>query len=299
MIWTTPWPCYLAAPSGCALAVRAGQFELARERVAIVRAMAEKLGQPLFLWMASYSDASLALLHGDTEEAEQLATAALEVGTASGQPDAFAFYGTQLMTTRDEQGRMGELVSLIADAVEQNPSIPTYRAVLAAAHLDAGNEEAARELVDEGAADSFSLPDDTAWFDGMVNYARVVIELRLRAHCEPLIKLLAPFRDQVPHNGLIPRPPVATYLGGLATVVDRFEEAESYFEQAAELNTRGEMKFAEAYTNMLWGRMLRIASGPGDADRARELLEQARESAAARGYAMVERQANAELSKLS
>ena len=91
------------------------------------------------------------------------------------------------------------------------------------------NEAAARELVDEAAADSFSLPEDNAWFDGIVYYASVVIELQLRAHGERLIKLLAPFRDQVPHDGLIPQPPVATYLGGLTTVVGRFEEAESYF----------------------------------------------------------------------
>ena len=92
---------------------------------------------------------------------------------------------------------------------------------------------------------------------------------------------------------------MATYLGGLATVAGRYEEAESYFEQAAELNTRGEMRFAEAETNMLWGRMLGARNGPGDTDRARILLEQARESAVARGYAMVEWRASAELSKLS
>ncbi len=47
----------VALLSGCtsvaALAVRAGQFELARERLAMLRAMAEKLGQPVFLWLAS------------------------------------------------------------------------------------------------------------------------------------------------------------------------------------------------------------------------------------------------------
>jgi Tfp pilus assembly protein PilF len=91
---------------------------------------------------------------------------------------------------------------------------------------------------------------------------------------------------------------VATYLGGLATVVDRFEEAESYFEQAAELNTRGEMKYAEAYTNKLWVGCSVRAKGRGTPS-ARQLLEQARETGAARGYAIVERQANAELSKLS
>jgi class 3 adenylate cyclase/tetratricopeptide (TPR) repeat protein len=283
----------------CSLAVRAGQFELARERLAVGRAMAERLGQPLLLWVASFADASLALLHGDTEEAEQLATVALEVGTAGGEPDAFAFYGVQLMQSRHEQGRLGELVSLVADTADQNPSIPTFRAVLAAAHLEAGDEAAARALVDEAAADSFSFPEDSGWFDGILSCAKVVIELQLGVHGERLIELLVPFRDQVPHNGVIPQPPVAMYLGGLATVAGRYEEAESYFGQAAELNTRGEMKFAAAYTHTLWGRMLRTRNGPGDADRARELLEQARESAAVHGYAMVERRANTELSKLS
>jgi tetratricopeptide (TPR) repeat protein len=192
-----------------------------------------------------------------------------------------------------------ELVSLIADTADQNPSIPTFRAVLAAAHLDAGNEATARALVVEAAADSFSLPEDNGWFDGIICYARIVIGLQLRVHGKRLIELLAPFRDQVPHNGLTPQPPVATYLGGLATVVGRYDEAESYFEQAAELNARGEMRFAEAETNLYWGRMLRARNGPDDTDRARTLLEQARESAAARGYAMVERRASAELSKLS
>ncbi len=81
---------------GYGLAVLAGQFELARDRLAILQAMAEKLRQPSVLWVASYSGASFALLHGDTEEAEHLATAAFEAGTASGQPDALAFYGIQI-----------------------------------------------------------------------------------------------------------------------------------------------------------------------------------------------------------
>jgi class 3 adenylate cyclase/tetratricopeptide (TPR) repeat protein len=294
-----PVALYRAGSVGFHPAVRAGQFELARERLAIVRATAERLGQPSFLWVASFYDASLALLHGDTEEAEKLATAALEVGTAGGEPDAFAIYGVQLMQTRYEQGRLGELVSLITDTAEQNPSMPAFKATLAAAHLDADDEAAARQLVDEAAADSFSLPEDNAWFDGIINYARIVIELQLRVHGERLIELPVRFRDQVPHNGAIPQPPVATYLGGLATVVGRYEEAESYFEQAAELNARGEMRFAEAETKLYWGRMHRARNGPGDNDQARILLEQARESAAARGYAMVERRASAELPKLS
>jgi hypothetical protein len=87
-------------------------------------------------------------------------------------------------------------------------------------------------------------------------------------------------------------------LGGLAALLGRYVDAEEYFAEAAELNTRGGMRFAEAHTNLLWGRMLRTRGGPDDADRARGLLTQARDSAASHGYGSVERLAEAELSKL-
>jgi len=59
------------------------------------------------------------------------------------------------------------------------------------------------------------------------------------------------------------------------------------------------MTFAEAHTNLLWGRMLLTRGRAGDAARARGLLERARSSAATRGYALVERRAAAELAKLT
>ena len=294
-----PLTLLLASSVGLQLAVRAGQFELAKERLAILRTMAEKLGQPLYLWVAGYTDASLALLHGDTEEAEAARHRGARGGHGRRTARRFCLYGVQLMQTRYEQGRMGELVSLIADAADQNPSIPAFRG-----SLGGGTPRCWRTKRRPGnwwtrlRHDSFSLPEDSAWFDGIVYYARVVIELQLRAHAERLIELLVPFRDQVPHNGLIPQPPVATYLGGLATVVGRYEEAESYFEQAS----RAQYPWRDAVRR---GRNEHVVgSNAPCSQRARRrrplrsLLEQARESAAARGYAMVERRAKAELSKL-
>jgi DNA-binding SARP family transcriptional activator/tetratricopeptide (TPR) repeat protein len=288
-----------AASLGYALAARAGQFVLAEERLAVTRTMAKKLGEPSLLWMATYNDAADALLHGDPDEAEQLATAAFEMGTASGQPDVFFYLGAQITRACEEQGRLGELVSLAADAANENPSIPTYKAGLAAALLESGDESGARQLAEQAATESFSLPEDVAWLEGLINYATVVIELHLPDEAKRLIELLAPFRNQVPHNTLVPHSPVATFLGGLASVLGRFEESEAYFEEATELSQRGQMKFAEAHTNMLWGRMLNTRNAPGDADRARSLLEHARDRAATHGYGMVERRATAQLSTLA
>jgi class 3 adenylate cyclase/tetratricopeptide (TPR) repeat protein len=279
--------------------IMAGQFDLAERRLSVAQGLLDKVPQPSFEWSNTFIRAAHALLHGHTEAAETLATTALEVGTASGQPDAFGFYGIQLMMIRLMQGRLGELVSLLAEGADQTPAIPAYKAALADAYLEAGDTTSARTLLEEAAAKSFLMPEDNAWFDGILNYARVAIELELRDHAVALLELLAPFRDQVPQNGLIPYEPVAMYIGGLATLLGRFEEADAYFAQASELNTRGDMRFAKAHTNLLWGRMLLTRGGHGDVNLARELLEDARSIATSHGYAMVERRVTAELSKLA
>jgi hypothetical protein len=47
---------------------------------------------------------------------------------------------------------------------------------------------------------------------------------------------------------LTAREPVAFCLGGLASVLSRYDDAERNFEEATELNVRGGMKYAEAHT---------------------------------------------------
>ena len=78
-----------------------------------------------------FNDAADALLSGDPDRAEQLATAALEIGTESGQPDAFGFYGAEMIGIRRQQGRYGELVPMIEQVAAENPALPVFRATLA------------------------------------------------------------------------------------------------------------------------------------------------------------------------
>jgi class 3 adenylate cyclase/ATP/maltotriose-dependent transcriptional regulator MalT len=279
-------------------AFRSGQFELADERLAVVDSLAARLQQPAIVWLATCRSAARALSLGDLAKAEEVAAAALEVGTSSGQPDAFDVYGIQLMGTRLQQGRFGEMASLIAEVAEQNPAIPAYTAALAVSRLEAGDEVGARHLIERAAAESFVIAEDSGWLDCMVLYARVVIDLGLHEHANTLLDQLAPFHDQVPHNGYIPHEPVATFLGALATVLGRYKYAELCFKEAENLNTRGGMRFAEAHTKMLWGRMLRLRGDDDDAARAQAMLIEARELAINNGYGAIERHAAAELSKI-
>jgi class 3 adenylate cyclase len=294
-----PYRLYASANNSHHVLLSAGRFDVAVQCSATMKAVGDKLGQPRYVWSANVIGAADALVHGDSAMAEELASAALEIGTQAGQPDAFSFYASQLMSIRRIQGRYGELVDVISDVAAQNPAVPVYRAVLACCRLEAEDEDGARALFDEAAATSFAMPDDQSWLIGIGLYARAAIELEISDGAGRLFELLEPYHDHLPFSGLTPLDPAATYLGGLATVLDRHDEAERYFEEAARICSRGAMRFSEAYTNLLWGRLYALPGDKGDNDRARQLFELARSSAVAHGFARVERTAVAELSRLS
>jgi DNA-binding SARP family transcriptional activator len=285
-----------AATMGHISAVQAGDFDRGARCMALEKTLSERLRQPVLIWNTTFHEAAYALLAGDPERAEELATLALQIGSDCGQPDATAYYGGQLMEIRTQQGRLGELTPLIAQLRADNPGVPALNAALAKAYLEAGERTEAMRLLDVAVSDRFaSLPEDNAWMDAVVRYAGVAIELRTAAHAAPLLELLAPYHAMVPFQGLLVMEPVATYLGGLASVLGRNDDAESFFAEASDLCTRGEMKFAEAVTGLLWGRMLLVRQEPGDVERGRQLLDQAGAAAKANGYAMIESRVTAEL----
>jgi tetratricopeptide (TPR) repeat protein len=272
-------------------ATRAGDFDLAERCLATGKMISARLQEPTMLWVQSFQAASLFLRRGEADQAEELATKALELGSASEEPDAFTYYSSQLMVVRDQQGRISELVDLIADVAEQNPGMPVYRAVLAWAQHEAGDEATARSLLDAAADDSFDLAQDSTWLDGIICYASIAVQLGLREYCEELFGILVPYHDQVPCQGVTSREPVAMYLGGIASVLERYDVGENYFEVASELNKRGRMRYADALTDLWWGRMLLARSGPGDVGRAESLLGRARVAGRNHGYTLLENRA--------
>ncbi len=281
---------FWAACADHANALQAGEFERSARHVATIREVSQRLRQPVLVWAATSLLAGEALVRGDHEEAEELANRALETGMSSGQPDALSAYGGQMMLVRYQQGRLDELAPLVVDVAAQNPGIAAYQACVGITHLEAGEHEEALEVLERGAADGFaSVTPDSAWFDAMAIYAAQAIELRAEGPARRLVELISPYRDQIPFQGLTIYEPASYYLGALLSVLGREQEAATCFEQALELCARGEMKFAQAQTELAWGRMLASSESADDRPRARTLLEQARTAAKAYGYAAIER----------
>ena len=256
--------------------VEAGRVEEASRYFDRMVEVTTEVGQPIMRWIVAFTTAQWALLRGQTALGEQLSESAYALGESLGQPDAFNYYATQLSHVRWQQGRLHEIVDLIAEGAEQNPGIPGYRGALCRALCQAGRSDESRALLEEADADRFGdLPKDLLWTYGMVTFAEAAIRLEHPA-ASTLYELLVPFRDQVCFVGTTCEGPIAHYLGGLAAVLGRTEAAAVHFESAARFAERAGSPYFTARTSIEGGQ---LAARVGDLANARRLLSSGRDLA--------------------
>ena len=197
------------------------------------------------------------------------------------------------MVVSFQRGTMGELVPLIEQMVADTPDSPgMFAAALALAYAEADRIDDARRLLEQFAAAGFDLPLDRIWLTGNGLLRRRRHRMPRPAVRRAAVRPARPVGRSVVHDRRSRSDgPVSHYLGGLATVLGRYDEADAYFAQAAAFNDRVDAKFFAARTNLSWGKMLAERDAPGDTERARDLLTKAHTAAAAHGYANIERRA--------
>jgi class 3 adenylate cyclase len=285
IFWAAQWRAEAAA--------RAGDVEEMLRCTAIHGSMAEQLNQPIFTWGHAFFSAVPAQLAGDTDRAEELANEALRIGTESGQPDAATIFGAQLIIVSGQRGTMRDLAPLIEQMATDTPDISQwlFRSLLAKAYVEGDRFEEAIGLLEEFSKASFDLPQDQIWLTGMVDFAEAAIECGDPRYAGPLYDRLEPWAEQLPATGGSVLAPVSYYLGGLATVLGRFDDAEAYLADSAAFCTRVGAKFFSARTDLALGKLFAARSAPDDARRARELFSMAQAAAAELGYGAVERRA--------
>jgi len=270
----------------------AGIVEESEQLFDWLQAIATEIGQPSLLWQAGYSRAQRTLLHGDHVEGERLATAAYELATNSGEPDALAYYLAQVDQVLWLQGRGGEVADSLQQALEENPGLPTFGAALARALVQGGRWEEAATLLSVAAAERFSrLRADLLWTTGMAMYAEAAIQLNDHAAAVVLFEQLRPYSDQIAFTGATCEGAISHYLGALATVLGRYDEAEDFFAHADAWNAAADAPFMAARTHLERARLLLRRAGSGDAARAAAILDDVRRAADARGFVGVSRQA--------
>jgi DNA-binding SARP family transcriptional activator/tetratricopeptide (TPR) repeat protein len=291
---------FFAAGFRVIAAARSGDIDELDRCMEIMASLAEQLAQPTFTWGLTIWRAGRALISGDTDQGERLATEALQIGTDSGQPDATWLFGMQFMAVSFLRGTVSDLVPLIDQmAAEMSEPAPSIAGFMAAAHVEGERTDEARRLLEGFAASDFELPLGQDWIHGMVAFAEAAIECRDPTYAASLFDQLARWADQWSCSVVHTEGPVSHFLGGLATVLGRYDEADAYFTQAAAVSDRAGAKFFAARTDFSWGRMLAERRAPGDIEKARDLITKAHTAAATHGYGTVERRAAAALQGLN
>ena len=280
-------------------ALEAGDLSTMKKAHTISASEAERIGQPFSRWQIAYHRPWLWVLEGDLAAAEQAAADALNLGTAAGQPDAFAYYGPQLISVRHKQGRLEELVPLIEQALRDNPGLPALRAALIWAKGHHAGDNEVGHLLDIEISNDFPMSEDIQWLTAHVLWAEAAARCGHRPAAETLYQRLKPWHAQFATTHITVSGSVAHYLGRLSHVLDRFEEADSWFTEALDCHESMEAPFFVASTQAAWSALLIDRNQPGDVQRARTLLNIALPVATEGGYGYVERDARDLLERMA
>jgi tetratricopeptide (TPR) repeat protein len=277
----------------------AGRYD---EVGALLREMEDlpaQLGQPFLRWYVAFHTTCLAHVAGRLDEAEQIALDALQLGNDSGQPEALMVYAASLLSVRRDQGRLAEVVDLVAQQVEDWPGIPGFRAALALCYYELDRPEDARLHFSLLAANHFKdIPYDMAWSSAMTILAEVCAGLGDQTSAGVLLDRLQPYPGIMADNGLSTFGAIDRYLGLLTATRGELDAADRYFAAAAELHRRIGAPIWLARTQLDWARALRRRRAPGDEEHAARLLTQTLDLARRRGCTTIVRRAEKEMATM-
>ena len=275
----------------------AGDVTEADQLYEVARSVATEVGQPLLRWLITFGDSCRAQLAGDLDRAERLSLEAADLATATGQPDATVFLGAQLSTVRIMQGRSDEVVELVQLVVAESPGVPAFVASLAMMYVDLDRPEDARRLLEPLAANGFAFPEDLAYLGGLGQATATIGELGWVEAASSLYERIRPWERQIYYNGLTAGVEMSMWLGVLASVLGRDDDADAHFARSVDTHQRIGAAFGLAATQVYWGRHLVSRGRPGDRERGVSLLQEATASADERGYGVIARRARAALGR--
>jgi DNA-binding SARP family transcriptional activator len=267
-----------------------GDREAVDAQIEAFIAGAEELRQPLYRWQATVWRAMRALLDGRLQHAEELAAEALGAGAPAEGVAAAQYYAVQLLATRREQGRIGELEPAARQMVASNPTRPAWRAALAITLCESGQLSRGRTELEQLAAEEFrDIPRDGDWITTITLLCDACVALEDSARAERLYDALLPYAgvNVVTGIGVACLGSTARFLGKLAAMRGRSRDAAEHFEQALAENARLRAPALVAHTQLDYA----VALGQGA--RALRMIDEATTTAAELGLGAVARRAEA------
>jgi len=210
------------------------RVQLDAEVVALA-GVVDRLREPLHRWRLRMIQAAIRRLEGRFADAFALLDEALEIGRAAGHEEAEVLDMVARANMATEIGGGDEYERVAARQAEMMGSVNSFArywqgAMLAAADQAKGVRHLWPELVDR--FDRF--PQNIAWIPMLSSMADMCCLVRDRAFARSLYATLLPYADRevVSDARGGSRGPVALYLGNLAALLGKVEDAEALLQRA-------------------------------------------------------------------
>jgi hypothetical protein len=245
--------------------------------------LAERLGQPEFLFFARSRRSTLAALRGRFDEAERLTRAAYDLAVAAGLPDAPNVLGAQLAIIAGARGGAVMEASVTGEQLRVVQDMPLV--FQAGRLLAAGRREEARALFRAGLSGT-DFPQPGRWLF-LWAVAELAYQLDDADAARSVHDELVRHADRfVVTAGAVACGGVASRLVGLcALTLDQPDDAVGWLRKAVASNRRiGAAPFA-ARAQAELATALRRRARPGDWEEAWQLLAEAAKAATELGMA--------------
>ncbi len=230
---------------------------------------------PVGHWVVAMVNAMRALMEGRLDDAEQAAEVAR--AHADALPGAHVRVMQYLLGVRREQQRLAEVVDDLRSIMAGDVTFGTYwRAQFVLVALDLGQFDDARSHVADLAADGFAAARVTGSLAELALLADACSVLGDQYHAEVLYDRLLPYADHVVMKAWqVCFGAASYYLGRLAVVLERWDDAAQHFEAALLQNQALGARPFTAYTQLAYADLLLTELLKAIVERAATLMNQA------------------------
>jgi tetratricopeptide (TPR) repeat protein len=272
---------YIARRGTIVLLLQLGRIDDVERALAPMEALCAVLHQPFLTWVGAAMRAMLPQVQGRLDEAERLATAALLLGQQAGTPNAALVFAAQMFITRLYQGRLDELEPAVMQFSRSYPTPDIFEIVLAWIHTEQKTPRNVVSPIFEGVMSRgiSSLARDQLWLARIALLTDICTFLQDVERADELYSVLLPYEGcTMTIESVLCFGSVSRYLGSLATLLQRWDDAERHYQAALEHDRRlGPPLWV--WTVRYFATMLIARDRPGDGARALELAEKALEAA--------------------
>jgi DNA-binding CsgD family transcriptional regulator len=257
--------------------VQLGRIDESEVEIALQTRLADELHEPLARWRALQAESWIALLKGRFVEAATLAEEARQLGRKGHHAAAEFTYLTHVNVMAVYRGGLEAALQAMADLLRPLPESSSTPIFVSGVLALMGRLDEARAALRQIAAAGFKdLGPSIAWLPGVALIAEAIAIVGDRDVGQQAYDAALPFaRLNVSAGASGLYGSVSRYLGMLATVLERWDDATAHFEHAIEFEQRMGAPPFIARSRIAYAEMLVKRGRDADQHRARQLLDSA------------------------